>query len=51
MNFDNIKWIEIKSQNEDDECYHYFKTPQNANIEIIENKMVIYIKGNENEKL
>jgi hypothetical protein len=51
MNFENIKWIEIRNENHEDDIYTYLKHANNLKIEVVENKLVIYIKGNDYEKL
>ena len=51
MKFDNIKWIEIIGKDEEDHTYKYLKEKTQLEIKVVENKLLIYINGEQNEKL
>jgi hypothetical protein len=51
MKFDDIKWIEVIGNDDDDHTFRYLKEKVDCEIRVVENKLLIYINGEQNEKL
>ena len=47
MKFDDIKWIEVVGATENDHEYRYFKEKVFLEVKKVDDKLLIYINGEE----